>query len=121
MLVVFRTESAPDITMFGDVAVKLLQMMGHSGTVPSALSAGDVPGALESLEAALAKFRAENPDDETVGDDFEGEELAGAHKPAELREVHMLAQAKEDQLRGAAQLVQIVQLVQTVEGATLLA
>ena len=27
-------------TMFGDVAVRLLKMMGHSGTVPGALLAG---------------------------------------------------------------------------------
>ena len=37
---------------FGDVAIRLLKMMGHSGTVPSALLAEDVQPALERLEAA---------------------------------------------------------------------
>lgn len=40
--------------MFGDVALSLLQMMGHSGTVPSALLAGDIPAALAKLKKALA-------------------------------------------------------------------
>jgi hypothetical protein len=54
MLVTFHTKSYANITMFGDVAVKLLELMGHSGTVPSALSAEDVPAALERLKAAIA-------------------------------------------------------------------
>ena len=54
MLVTFSCPAYADITMFGDVAVHLLKMMGHSGTVPSALLAADVPAALERLEAAVA-------------------------------------------------------------------
>ena len=40
--------------MFGDVAVTLLKMAGHSGTVPGALLAGDIPAALARLEHATA-------------------------------------------------------------------
>jgi hypothetical protein len=54
MLVTFHTKSYANITMFGDVAVKLLKLMGHSGTVPSALTADDVPAALDRLKAAIA-------------------------------------------------------------------
>lgn len=54
MLVTFKTKAYPNITMFGDVAVRLLQLMGHSGTVPSAIVAADVPAALERLKAAIA-------------------------------------------------------------------
>jgi hypothetical protein len=53
MLVTFTTKSYADITMFGDVAVALLKMMGHSGTVPSAISAEDVPVALDRLKTAI--------------------------------------------------------------------
>jgi hypothetical protein len=53
MLVTFSCPAYADITMFGDVAVRLLKMMGHSGTVPSALLADDVPTALERLEKAI--------------------------------------------------------------------
>ena len=40
--------------MFGDAAVTLLKMAGHSGTVPSALLAGDVASALARLRQGLA-------------------------------------------------------------------
>ena len=41
-------------TMFGDVAVELLKMMGHSGTIPSAVLAADIPSALARLKPAVA-------------------------------------------------------------------
>jgi hypothetical protein len=53
MLVTFTTDAYADITMFGDVAVALLKMMGHSGTVPSAIQAEDVPAALSRLTDAI--------------------------------------------------------------------
>lgn len=39
--------------IFGDVAKQLLRLMGHSGAVPSALLAADVPAALVQLRAGL--------------------------------------------------------------------
>ena len=54
MLITFSCPAYADITMFGDVAARLLKMMGHSGTVPNALLAADVPSALAQLEAAVA-------------------------------------------------------------------
>lgn len=53
MLVTFSCPDYADITMFGDVAVRLLKMMGHSGTVPSALAPEDVAPALQRLETAI--------------------------------------------------------------------
>jgi uncharacterized protein DUF1840 len=53
MLVRFRS-NAGDMTMFGDVALELIKMMGHSGTVPSAILARDIPPALERLKRAVA-------------------------------------------------------------------
>ena len=72
MLVTFTCPAYADITMFGDVAIRLLKMMGHSGTVPGALLAEDVPAALQRLEAAIEaerqlpepKEEAQNEDDE---------------------------------------------------------
>lgn len=54
MLVTFRTKAYSNITMFGDVATRLLHLMGHSGTIPSAISAADVPAALERLKSGIA-------------------------------------------------------------------
>jgi hypothetical protein len=56
-------------TMFGEVAVQLLKMMGHSGTVPSALLAKDIPQALARLEAALAGAPAATAEARDEGDD----------------------------------------------------
>ena len=52
MLVKFDSKVGA-VTMFGDVAVQLLQLMGHSGTVPSAILAPDIPAAIERLMRAL--------------------------------------------------------------------
>lgn len=57
--------------MFGDIAVQLLKMMGHSGTVPSALLAQDIPPALERLKAAVAAAPA--PPAKPGGDEREAE------------------------------------------------
>ncbi len=53
MLVTFTTDAYADITLFGDVALTLLKMMGHSATVPGAILAGDVPAALSQLTAGI--------------------------------------------------------------------
>ena len=59
MLVTFTCNAYADITMFGDVAVTLLKMMGHSGTVPGAIVAADVPAALDRLKRELEAAKAE--------------------------------------------------------------
>jgi len=74
MLVTFSTKSHPDITMFGDVAVKLLKLAGHSGTVPSAILAHDIPAALVRLEGELPLASPEqDEEDERDPDDREKE------------------------------------------------
>ena len=53
MLVTFSCPVYADITMFGDVALRLIKLMGNSGTIPSALGVEDVRPALKRLEAAI--------------------------------------------------------------------
>ncbi len=55
MLVTFQTPAHANITMFGEVAKTLIQLMGHSGGVPGALLAADVPAALERLRSAVSE------------------------------------------------------------------
>lgn len=78
MLVTFRTKASGNVTLFGDVAIQLLKMMGHSGTVPSAILARDIPAALASLRQALASAPAEaaRPHDD------DGEEPVGIRRRA---------------------------------------
>jgi hypothetical protein len=72
MLVTFSCPAYADITMFGDVAVRLLKLMGHSGTVPGALLAEDVRPAFERLEAAVeADKQSPEPEVPTEGEDGE--------------------------------------------------
>ena len=52
MLVRFNSEVG-GFVMFGDVAVKLLRMTGHSGRVPGAIPAEEMAQALDRLEARL--------------------------------------------------------------------
>ena len=58
MLVTFTTNAYANITLFGDVALALLKMMGHSATVPGAILAADVPAALSQLTAAIEAEKA---------------------------------------------------------------
>ncbi len=53
MLVTFTCPAYADITMFGDVAIRLLKIMGHSGKSPSALLAEDISDARARLESAI--------------------------------------------------------------------
>jgi hypothetical protein len=59
--------------MLGDIAVQLLQLMGHSGTVPSAILSRDIPAAVEKLERALAQSSAAAPTGNADGGDNERE------------------------------------------------
>ena len=61
MLVTFTTDAYADITMFGDVALAMLKMMGHSATVPGAILAADVPAALSKLTTAIDADKVSAP------------------------------------------------------------
>jgi hypothetical protein len=61
MLVTFTTKTYADITMFGDIALALLKIMGCSTTVPGAILAADVPAALGRLTAAMDAEKALPP------------------------------------------------------------
>ena len=66
MLVTFHCKGYPRITLFGDIATHLLTLMGHSGTVPGALLAEDVPNALASLQKAVNHMNNSlSPDEDT--------------------------------------------------------
>jgi len=91
MLVTFTTKAYADITMFGDVALAMLKMMGHSGTVPSAILAADVPAALSRLKAAI---NAENASPATDDKDMDDSAVSTAHRALPL--IDLLTAAAKD-------------------------
>lgn len=97
MLITFTTPVHADITMFGDVAKALIRMMGHSGSVPGALLADDVPAALAQLKAAVdANPEAPlNPkDDEDDGDEARTQSVSLRHRALPL--IDLLEAAARD-------------------------
>jgi Domain of unknown function (DUF1840) len=58
MVVTFRSKASADVVMFGDVAIRLIKLMGHSGTVPGAILAEEVDGALINLKQAIEVEKA---------------------------------------------------------------
>jgi hypothetical protein len=86
MLVTFTCPAYADITMFGDVAVRLLKLMGHSGTVPGALLAEDVQVALERLEAAI-EAEKQLPEPEEVAEEEDEPAVSLPHRALPLIEL----------------------------------
>ena len=70
MLVRFDSDAGM-IIMFGDVAVKLLKMMGQSGALPGAILPQDIPAALERLKQAVAAYQEPPSSDENRDRDGE--------------------------------------------------
>ena len=70
MLITFESNAHTDGTMFADIATSLIKMTGHSGTIPSAIAAKDIPSALKHLHKALEAnspeelVKSENDDEE---------------------------------------------------------
>ncbi len=69
MLVTFKSRASGEFSMLGNDAVRLIKMMGHSGTVPGAISAGDVPGALKNIKAAIEVEKKAEEESETEEED----------------------------------------------------
>jgi hypothetical protein len=97
MLITFKTPVHADITMFGDVAKALIRMMGHSGTVPGALLAADVPDALARLQAAVdANPQAPlDPQHEEDNEDARSQSVSLRHRALPLIEL-LQAAAREE-------------------------
>ena len=73
----FTTDAHADITMFGDVALNMLKMMGHSATVPGAILAEDIPAALDRLTIAI---NAEKPLPQVQDKDEDDRVVSMAHR-----------------------------------------
>ena len=82
MLITFETKAYANIIMFGDVAKKLIKSMGHSGTIPGAIQAEDLPKALELLKASVRAEMAIDQDSDQVKDSEDSENYVSIDKRA---------------------------------------
>lgn len=73
--------------MFGDVAKTLLKMMGHSGTVPSAILPEDIPAAIQKLEAALESAPPASTETSDADQDRDEEPVALSQRAFPLLEL----------------------------------
>ena len=95
MLITFKSRAYADITMFGDVALRLIKLMGRKETVPSALLPEDIPKALKMLRAGIAAEGAAREENEAEVDDEEKEERVSIHNRA-LPLIDLLEAAQQD-------------------------
>lgn len=72
------------ITLLGESAVRLLKLAGHSGTVPGAVLAADVPAFLERLRAGLEQHGDELSPPPAPAAKSEDEEEEARERPASV-------------------------------------
>lgn len=68
MLVKFISKSCISVSMFEKDAKSMLALMGHSGTIPSAIRANDVAARLATMQQALRELQQQQ-DAEDEGED----------------------------------------------------
>lgn len=91
MLIKFDSDVG-SFSMDGETAIQLLKIMGHSGTVPGAMLAADIPAALSRLRSTVERSPRQKSDPEA--------EDEGGEPPVSLRQrayplIELLARAAE--------------------------
>lgn len=95
MLITFKSRAHADVTMFGDVAMKLIRLMGRRDTVPSAMYPEDIPDALDKLRSGL--LLEETAESDVVTNDEDGEEQVGIQIRA-MPLVELMVAAEKEQV-----------------------
>ena len=95
-MITFSCDAYENISYFSDIAQNLLTLMGHSGAVPGALKAEEVPHALSNLQQGLKNHEPvlKNSSflDDDDSNDKENEPKIGLSKRA-IPLVHLLEAA----------------------------
>ncbi|HTY98379.1 MAG TPA: DUF1840 domain-containing protein [Rhodocyclaceae bacterium] len=58
MIVTFRSKASGDVIMFGDVAKRMMEIMGKEYTEQGIVTVEQLPGAIARLKAAIAEDKA---------------------------------------------------------------
>ena len=92
-MIVFQTKYHADISLFDNVALKLIKLMGHSETVPGAFTKDEIEQALDNLSKAIAKPSAktgDNWDDDSVSLAHRAKPLLDLLESAKLNKEHVI-------------------------------
>ncbi|EDK30435.1 hypothetical protein VSWAT3_17748 [Vibrionales bacterium SWAT-3] len=73
MLITFSCKAHASVTMFGEIGLQFIKMLGHSGAIPGAIDASEVPQALNNLRAALEVEQKQPVEQSDTDDDNEDE------------------------------------------------
>jgi hypothetical protein len=73
MLITFSCKAHASVTMFGEVGLQFIKMLGHSGKIPGAIDASEVPQALNNLRTAIAAEQNQAVEQDGIDDDNEDE------------------------------------------------
>ena len=73
MLITFSCKAHASVTMFGEVGLQFIKMLGHSGKIPGAIDASEVPHALNNLRTAIAAEQNQAVEQDDMDDDNEDE------------------------------------------------
>lgn len=96
MLITFNCIAYANVTMFGDAGLQMLKMLGHSGTVPGAILAADIPSALTQLRAAIEIEKTTvTPNEDEEEDDFSDTPVNLANRAFPLIELLTAANKEE--------------------------
>ena len=76
MLITFTSPIHSDVTMFGDVAKRILKLMGQSGAIPGAIAAEDVADVLEHFKNELNIAQSKEPQSNNEAEEEENKEPA---------------------------------------------
>lgn len=99
MPITFKSKHSPNIVMLEAVALELINVMGHSGTVPGSLATEDIPTALARLEqlVAAAPDRPLEADRDDSKDDEDREpSVSASHRSLPLIEMLRSAMREHD-------------------------
>lgn len=73
MLITFSCKAHASVTMFGEIGLQFIKMLGHSGAIPGAIDASEVPQALNNLRTALEVEQKQPVEQNDADDDNEDE------------------------------------------------
>lgn len=99
MLVTFHTPATGDVVMFGDIAIQLLRLMGHSGKVPGALQPEDLPQAIRLLKTAVEDHSPSDTDINSINENEDNDEAKVSLRNRSFPLIQLLEAAEREEVQ----------------------